>query len=92
MEGRPPRGQGRGVGEEEERARQGPPQRLSKHRASALCPGAPQVAFNREIPCMKSTEKAKKSSLCIVYLGLYPGGEDIDPPSSIQRSPASGMC
>lgn len=69
MEGRAQRGQGRGVwGEEAARARQRPPQRLSKHGASALGHGALQVAFNGETLQKKVLKKTKKSLLCAHYL------------------------
>lgn len=68
MDRRAQRGQGRGVGEEEGRARQEPPPRLRKHGASALGLGRPQAAFNGETLQKKVLKKTKKSLLCAHYL------------------------
>lgn len=66
MEGRAQRGQGRGVGEEEGRARQKPPPKLSKHGASALGLGGPPVAFNGETLQKKVLKKPRS-----LYWGAY---------------------
>ena len=63
---------GKGCGEEEGRARQKPPPKLSKHGASALGLGGPSVAFNGETLQKKVLKKPR--SLYwepTLYLGLY---------------------